>query len=42
MQGKDKYNSHITIRIYMLLFAECNNDHIAPHDNQQRKYAKVK
>ncbi len=41
MQGKDKYDSHVTIRIYMLLFAECDDDRIALHDNQQRKYTKV-
>jgi hypothetical protein len=41
MQGKDEYNSHVTIRIYMLSFAECNDDCIAPRNDQQRKYAEV-
>jgi hypothetical protein len=27
--------------MFMLLFTGCNNDHTAPHDNQQRKYAEV-
>jgi hypothetical protein len=26
----------------MLLFAGCDNNNIVPHDNQWRKYAKVK
>jgi hypothetical protein len=26
----------------MLLFAGCDDDHIMQHDNQRRKYAKVK
>ncbi len=26
----------------MLSFAECNDDHTAPRDDQRRKYAKVK
>jgi hypothetical protein len=30
MQGKNKYDSHATIKHYMLPFARCNNDHIAP------------
>ncbi len=39
MQGKNVYNSHATIKYIMLLFARCNDNHIAPCYNQQRKYA---
>jgi hypothetical protein len=27
--------------MFMLLFAGCDDDHTAPHDDQRRKYAKV-
>jgi hypothetical protein len=40
MQGKDKCNSHATIKYYMLSFAGCNNDHIAPCYDQLHEYAK--
>jgi hypothetical protein len=38
---EEQYDSHATIKYYMLLFAGCNNDHIAPCYDQQCKYAKV-
>jgi hypothetical protein len=29
------------MKYYMLLFAGCNDDHITPRYDQQRKYTKV-
>jgi hypothetical protein len=41
MQGKDEYDSHATIKKIMLSFAGCNNNHIAPHNEQQHEYAEI-
>ncbi len=41
MQGKNECDSHATIKYYMLLFAGCDDGHIAPRYEQQRKYTKV-
>jgi hypothetical protein len=41
MQGKNKYNTHVTI-FFMFLFAGCNNEHIPPCSDKGRKHAKVK
>jgi hypothetical protein len=42
MQGKDEYDSHVTIRFYMLSFAEFKDDHTTPCNDQRLKYAEVK
>jgi hypothetical protein len=44
MRGKDEYDSHVTIRIYMLLFAECDDDHEAtskPNASTIRELEKI-
>jgi hypothetical protein len=40
-QGKNEYYSHATIKYYMLSFAGCNDNYIAPCYDQQCKYAEV-
>jgi hypothetical protein len=40
-EGRTSTTFHATIKYYMLLFAGCNDDHIAPRYDQQRKYAKL-
>jgi hypothetical protein len=42
MQGKNKCNSHATIKYYMLSFGGCNDYHIAPRYDKQCKYAEFK
>jgi hypothetical protein len=37
----NKYDSHATIKYNMLLFAGCNDNHIAPSYDQLHEYTKV-
>jgi hypothetical protein len=39
---EEQYDSHATIKYYMLSFAGCSNNHITQRYDKQHEYAKVK